>query len=98
MIREYGLGNDPSTTTVTETNNWALDNAPIDNVIDTQNVVNATVASNRTIQFYFGTTPTLGTDQSGITANQDVTLYTNTVGTVNPGESGTFTFQRKISQ
>ena len=98
VIREYGLGNDPSTTTVTETNNWALDNAPIDNVIDTQNVVNATVASNRTIQFYFGTTPTLGTDQSGITANQDVTLYTNTVGTVNPGESGTFTFQRKISQ
>ena len=94
VIREYGLGNDPGTTT-TETNNWALDQDD-NGVIDTQNVTGSAVADQGTVQFFNGNPATAGIDQAGSTAASDVTLYTNTVGTVNPGESGTFTFQREV--
>ena len=65
-------------------------------VIDTQNVPGSAVASKGTVQFYNGNPVTPGVDQAGSTAASDVTQYTNTVGTVNPGESGTFTFQRLV--
>ncbi|MEA5580403.1 hypothetical protein VB620_03490 [Nodularia harveyana UHCC-0300] len=85
---------------ITAPNNWALDNNS-DTVIDTSNVVGSAAASSGTltIQFFNGNPVTLGTDITGTTPATDVTQYTNTVGTVPPGitGTGTFTFQRRVN-
>lgn len=80
-------------------NNWALDN---DNntQIDTSNIVGSAKDSGAsTIQFFSGNPATTsGIDQTGTTANTDVSKYINTpTGQVAPGVQRTFTFQRKIN-
>ncbi|MBW4508868.1 MAG: hypothetical protein KME64_20485 [Scytonematopsis contorta HA4267-MV1] len=80
-------------------NNWALDN---DNNgrIDTSNVIgSARDTGTSTIQYFSGKPSTTSTpDQTGTTANTDVTKYVNTVtNQVQPGESREFTFQRKVN-
>ncbi|MGB2925533.1 MAG: hypothetical protein WBB82_09545 [Limnothrix sp.] len=92
VIIENGLG----TNTLTATNDWALDQDG-DGVIDTQNVVSGTAATQGSIQYFNGNPVVLGTDRTGTTAAADVSQYTNTVGTVSPGNTGTFTFQRRVS-
>jgi hypothetical protein len=91
VVIENGIGTDANA----PNNNWAKD-VDSNGVIDTQNVPGSGIASQGTVQFYNGNPATLGVDQAGSTAASDVTQYTNTVGTVNPGESGTFTFQRTV--
>ncbi len=87
-------------------NSWALDldNADGDSNpttgIDTSNVPgSATDSAGGTITFFSGkpaTTPT--SDISGTTAATDVTRYVNTVrGPLGPGQSGIFTFQRRVN-
>ncbi|AKG20365.1 beta strand repeat-containing protein [Calothrix sp. 336/3] len=80
-------------------NNWALDNDS-DTKIDTSNVVgSAQDSGTANIQFFAGNPATATTaDQTGTTANTDVTKYINTVtGIVPPGTERTFTFQRKMN-
>ncbi|NEQ54388.1 MAG: hypothetical protein F6K11_30375 [Leptolyngbya sp. SIO3F4] len=80
-------------------NNWALDNDG-DTVLDTSNIVgSATDSRGGAIDFYSGSTGTTSSiDQSGTTANNDVTKYVDTVpGLVAPGESDYFTFQRLVN-
>jgi hypothetical protein len=80
-------------------NNWALDNDG-DGKIDTSNIVGSARDSGAsTITFFSGKPATTGSpDQTGITVGTDVTKYVNTVtGIVVPGESRTFTFQRKMN-
>ncbi|TFI51268.1 hypothetical protein BLD44_026910 [Mastigocladus laminosus UU774] len=80
-------------------NNWALDN-DISGQIDTSNIVGSAKDSGAaTINFYNGNPATnSGIDQTGTTVDTDVTKYVNTVtGNVSPGESRTFTFQRKVN-
>ncbi|BAW97864.1 hypothetical protein NIES970_28270 (plasmid) [[Synechococcus] sp. NIES-970] len=78
-------------------NNWALDNG-INGVIDTSHAgVGTAIASAGAIQFFNGNPAVLGIQQTGTTASTDVTQYINNVGTVNPGGTGTFTFQRRIN-
>ncbi len=80
-------------------NTWALDNDG-NGAIDTSNVTGTakdSVAS--TVNFFSGnpaTTPAV--DQTGTTVNTDITKYVNTVtGQVTPGQSRTFSFQRKVN-
>lgn len=80
-------------------NNWALDNDS-DGKIDTSNIVGSARDSGAaTINFYNGNPATNSSiDQTGTTVNTDVTKYVDTVtGNVAPGESRTFTFQRKVN-
>jgi hypothetical protein len=80
-------------------NNWAKDN-DTNNVIDTSNVVgSATNTRPATITFFSGLPPTAaGADQTGTTANTDVTKYVvNVTGVVGPGQVGDFIFQRKMN-
>ena len=80
-------------------NNWALDNDN-DTVLDTSNIVgSATDSRGGTIDFYNDSTgSTVTIDQSGTTANSDVTKYVDTVpGSVAPGESDYLTFQRRVN-
>lgn len=89
VITENGLG--------VNGNNWALDNAPANSVIDTSNVPGAAVASQGTIIYYNGNPVAVGADQTGPTAASDVTQYQNNVGVVAPGQTGTFSFQRLVN-
>ncbi|MGA7953549.1 MAG: hypothetical protein WCA07_08510 [Gloeobacterales cyanobacterium] len=79
-------------------NNWALDNAPTNGVIDTSHVLgNAQDSSGGTITYYSGAT-LLTSEQSGTTAANDVTKYVDTViGPIGPQTSKTFTFRRRIN-
>ncbi|PLZ98707.1 hypothetical protein CEN50_10160 [Fischerella thermalis CCMEE 5268] len=80
-------------------NNWALDNDS-DGKIDTSNIVGSAKDSGAaTINFYNGNPATNASiDQTGTTVDTDVTKYVDTVtGNVAPGESRTFTFQRKVN-
>ncbi|MDM9581446.1 hypothetical protein [Nostoc sp. GT001] len=80
-------------------NNWALDN-DASGQIDTSNIVgSAKDSGTATIQFFSGNPATSsGIDQTGFTANTDVTKYVDTVtGTIAPGIQRTFTFQRKVN-
>nr|WP_242072323.1 hypothetical protein [Microcoleus sp. FACHB-68] len=87
-------------------NNWALDNDNSDGDnnpttgIDTSNIVGSAVDSNGgTITFFSGRPATLqAQDQTGTNLNGDVTKYVNRVGgSLAPGQSGTFTFQRRVN-
>ncbi|WP_337884206.1 hypothetical protein [Fischerella thermalis] len=80
-------------------NNWALDNDS-DGKIDTSNIVGSAKDSGAaTINFYNGNPATNASiDQTGTTVDTDVTKYVDTVtGNIAPGESRTFTFQRKVN-
>jgi hypothetical protein len=81
-------------------NNWAKDNLPTNNVIDTSHVANSAQDSGGTITFFSGdpaSNPATNAT-SGTTAATDVTKYVDTLtNPVAPGESGTFTFQRKVN-
>lgn len=80
-------------------NNWAKDN-DVDGKLDTSNIVgSAKDTGASTIQFYKGADgSSMGIDQTGTTADTDVTKYINTVtGAVQPGEQREFTFQRKVN-
>lgn len=74
----------------TNTSNWAKDNDG-NGTLDTSNVVGSATDPGGTITF----TPA---DQTGTTAETDVTRYVDTViNPVGPGQSGTFTFQRRVN-
>lgn len=80
-------------------NNWAVDN---DNngEIDTSNVVGSSADNGAsTINYFSGASATTSVgDQTGTTANTDVTKYVNEVtGTIAPGTVRTFTFKRKVN-
>jgi hypothetical protein len=80
-------------------NNWAKDN-DVNGQIDTSNIVGtAKDTGASTIQFYNGATGTSSSiDQTGTTADTDVSKYVNTVtGAVQPGEKREFMFQRKVN-
>lgn len=80
-------------------NNWAKDNDG-NGQIDTSNVVGSARDSGAaTIQFYSGATGSnLSIDQTGTTADTDVSKYVNTVtNAVAPGEQRQFVFQRKVN-
>lgn len=84
---------------VTAPNNWAKDNDG-NGVIDTSNIVgSAKDSAASTITFFSGSAGTTSSgDQTGTTAATDVTKYIDTVtGTVAPGISRTFNFQRKVN-
>lgn len=103
VITENGTTYDPVTNT--EGNNWALDNDNSDGDgqsttgIDTSNEVGSAVDSNGGLVEFFsgqpGTTP--ASDQSGTTTATDVSAYRVTVPTLEPGQSGTFTFRRRVN-
>jgi hypothetical protein len=81
------------------TANWAKDN-DVNGQIDTSNIVGtAKDTGASTIQFYSGATATNSAiDQTGTTADTDVSKYVNTVtGTVAPGDKREFVFQRKMN-
>lgn len=95
VITENGTANN---------NTWALDQDPPGSpgagIIDTSNIVGSAVDSGpSTITFFSGNPAvTSSSDQAGTTAGADVTRYVNAVtGTVEPGVSRTFTFQRRIN-
>ncbi|WP_392530551.1 beta strand repeat-containing protein [Nostoc sp. C117] len=80
-------------------NNWAKDNDN-NSQIDTSNIVSSAKDSGTsTIQFFSGNPATnSANDQTGTTANTDVTKYVDAVtGQVAPGVQRTFTFQRKVN-
>ena len=82
-------------------NNWATDQ-DTDNIIDTSHVIGeveatATNGSSPTINFFSGGTPAASSERTGTTQDTDVTQYTVEAGTLAPGESVTFTFQRTIN-
>jgi hypothetical protein len=80
-------------------NNWAKDN-DVNGQLDTSNIVGtAKDTGASTIQFYSGATGTNSAiDQTGTTADTDVSKYINTVtGIVQPGEKREFIFQRKVN-
>jgi hypothetical protein len=88
------------TSTAASGNKWARDFNG-DNTIDTSHVLGS-VAATGTVQYFTGTAGTSSLTAEPATAstsvNTDVTKYINTVsGTVAPGVSGTFTFQRKLN-
>ncbi|BAZ03523.1 DUF7925 domain-containing protein [Calothrix sp. NIES-3974] len=88
-----------STTPGDGKNNWAKDNDG-NGQIDTSNVVgSARDSGTATIQFYSGATgANLSIDQTGTTADTDVSKYVNTVtNPVAPGEQRQFVFQRKVN-
>jgi hypothetical protein len=81
------------------TNNWAMDN-DANGQLDTSNIVGtAKDSGSATITFFSGNPSTSpASDQTGTTANTDVTKYVDTItGTVIPGQSRTFGFQRKVN-
>jgi hypothetical protein len=72
-------------------NNWATDQ-DTNGIIDTSNVVGSATAANGSITF------APAGDRTGTTAAADVTRYVNALGViVDPGETGTFTFRRRIN-
>ncbi|MEH2383288.1 MAG: hypothetical protein V7K27_31110 [Nostoc sp.] len=80
-------------------NNWALDN-DTNSQIDTSNIVSSAKDSGTsTITFFSGNPATNpGSDQTGTTANTDVSKYVDAVtGQVLPGIQRTFSFQRKVN-
>ncbi|MEH2358392.1 beta strand repeat-containing protein [Nostoc sp.] len=80
-------------------NNWALDN-DTNSQIDTSNIVSSAKDSGTsTITFFTGNPATNpGSDQTGTTANTDVSKYVDAVtGQVAPGIQRTFSFQRKVN-
>ncbi len=80
-------------------NNWAKDNDN-NSQIDTSNIVSSAKDSGAsTIQFFSGNPATTSSiDQTGTTANTDITKYIDAVtGQVAPGIQRTFTFQRKVN-
>jgi hypothetical protein len=79
-----------------QSGDWALD-VDVNGIIDTSNATGTAVASQGAVQYFNGNPPAPGIDQNGTTAASDVTQYTNTVGTVVPGQSGTFSFQRILN-
>ncbi|MBG1260034.1 hypothetical protein [Nostoc commune] len=88
-----------STTATDGKNNWAKDN-DVSGQIDTSNIVGtAKDTGASTIQFYSGANAANSAiDQTGTTANTDVSKYVNTVtGSVAPGETRKFVFQRKVN-
>ncbi|PAX57105.1 DUF7925 domain-containing protein [Brunnivagina elsteri] len=88
-----------STTAGDGKNNWAKD-SDVNGQIDTSNIVGtAKDTGASTIQFYSGATGTNSSiDQTGTTADTDVSKYINTVtGIVQPGEKREFIFQRKVN-
>jgi hypothetical protein len=88
-----------STTAGDGKNNWAKDN-DVSGQIDTSNIVGtAQDTGASTIQFYSGASgANSAIDQTGTTADTDVSKYVNTVtGTVAPGETRKFVFQRKVN-
>lgn len=94
-----GQADDSALPAVVGGNNWALDQ-DFNGEIDTSNVTGTAVvggSNTGSIQFFSGNPAAAGSDVTGTTANSDVTQYVNTVGTVNPGETGTFSFQRLIN-
>ncbi|MEB3830990.1 DUF7925 domain-containing protein [Phormidium sp. CCY1219] len=104
VIVEDGTTYDP--TTNPGGNNWALDTENIDGDndpttgIDTSHVVgSATDSRGGTVEFFSGQPATNPTgEQRGTTVDSDVTRYVVRVrGTLGPGESGTFTFQRQVN-
>jgi hypothetical protein len=84
----------------TSTNTWAKD-GDNNGTIDTSNVVSSAVnlGTTSTIELYKGANGLTSTiDQSGATANDDVTKYIDKVTTVvDPGTGGSFSFQRKLN-
>jgi hypothetical protein len=88
-----------STTATDGKNNWAKDN-DVSGQIDTSNIVGtAQDTGASTIQFYSGASgANSAIDQTGTTADTDVSKYVNTVtGSVAPGETRKFVFQRKVN-
>lgn len=86
------------------TNNWATDIDDFDGDgnpatgIDTSHVLNSATAAQGTIQYFNNNNDsTPGIQQTGTNAASDVTRYENEVGTVEPSETGTFTFRRTIN-
>ncbi|MEH2293315.1 beta strand repeat-containing protein [Nostoc sp.] len=80
-------------------NNWAKDNDN-NSQIDTSNIVgSAKDSGTSTIQFFSGNPATnSGNDQTGTTANTDVSKYVDGVtGQVAPTVQRTFIFQRKVN-
>jgi hypothetical protein len=80
-------------------NNWAKD-TDVNGQLDTSNIVGtAKDTGASTINFYSGATGTNSSiDQTGTTADTDVSKYVNTVtGIVQPGEKREFMFQRKVN-
>ena len=88
-ITEDGTG------TTSPDNNWATDGADDnDSIIDTLHVPNEAVDSNGGAVTYFsGATGST----SSVNSDKEVTKYIDTITNVAPGESGTFTFQRKVT-
>jgi hypothetical protein len=84
----------------TSTNTWAKD-SDNNGIIDTSNVLSSAIniGTTSTIELYKGTNGLASTsDQSGTTANDDVTKYIDKVTTViDPGTGGSFSFQRKLN-
>ncbi len=87
-------------------NSWALDNDNRDGDgnpttgIDTSNVPGSAADSRGgAIAFFSGRPATVqSSDKSGATVDSDVTKYLNTVrGTLGAGESGAFTFRRRVN-
>lgn len=80
----------------TAPNNWAIDQDK-NNTIDTSNVVGSASDTAGTVTYYSGTSTV--SDRTGTTPTTDVTKYLDTLNApLNPGATGTFTFQRKINQ
>jgi hypothetical protein len=80
-------------------NNWALDNDS-NGQIDTSNIIGSAQDSGAATITFFNGNPAgnSGNDQTGTTFNSDVTEYVDTVtGTIAPGVSRTFKFQRKVN-
>jgi hypothetical protein len=84
-------------------NKWGQD-GDSNGTIDTSNVVGSAVKTgpSSTIELYKGADglTTTNIDQTGTTANSDITRYVNRLTTttvVAPGISGTFSFQRKLN-
>ena len=79
----------------TAPNNWAIDQDK-NNTIDTSNVVGSASDTAGTVTFFSGTSSV--SDRTGTTATTDVTKYLDTLNApLNPGATGTFSFQRKIN-
>lgn len=81
-------------------NTWGKD-SDNNGTIDTSNVVSSTVnvgATGTVERFKGATVKTTTSDQSGTTADDDVTKYVDTITTVvEPATSGSFSFQRKLN-
>ena len=77
-------------------NTWALD-SDANGSLDTGNVVGSASDPNGVVTFFAGNPAIIPTtDIAGLTAITDVTKYVDIVPNVDPGQSGNFTFQRRI--